>query len=210
MLVVSCKKEKDNMMAHFPTEIHLTMPDWWAEEMARLPTHLATVEERMAAVLRFARLNFARGTGGPFAAGVFERDTGKLLVIGVNRVMPTNCSSAHAEVMTLSLAQKLIGHYDLGASGQPVHQLVVNWLPCAMCFGATLWSGIRSLVIAGDGPELEQLTGFDEGPIHPEWPAELQKRGIELINNVLREEACAVYRDFGRSNAFVYNARLGV
>jgi tRNA(Arg) A34 adenosine deaminase TadA len=197
------------MMRPLPTEITLTMPDWWMAEMTKLPTHLETVEARMAAVLHFARLNFERGTGGPFAAGVFERDSGKLVVIGVNRVMANHCSSAHAEVMTLSLAQKIIGGYDLGGAGQPVHQLVVNWLPCAMCFGATLWSGIRSLVIAGHGPELEQLTGFDEGPIHPEWAKELQKRGVELINDVLRAEACAIYRDFGQSPAFVYNARLG-
>jgi len=130
-------------------------------------------------------------------------------VIGVNRVVAHNCSSAHAEVMTLSIAQKLLGTYDLGGPGMPVHQLVVNWLPCAMCFGATCWSGIRSLVIAGSGPELEQITGFDEGPIHPQWEQELAKRGIELINNVLTEQAVAVYRDFAASGALVYNGRQG-
>ncbi|MBZ0277696.1 MAG: nucleoside deaminase [Anaerolineae bacterium] len=163
----------------------------------------------MAEVIRFSRLNYENGTGGPFAAGVFERDTGRLVVIGVNRVVPSNCSSAHAEVMTLSLAQQILGTYDLGGAGMPAYQLVVNWLPCAMCFGATCWSGIRSLVIAGSGPELEQITGFDEGPIHPEWERELAKRGITLTNNVLREEALAVYRDFAASGSLVYNARQG-
>jgi len=190
-------------------EFTLSQPDWAVEELKRLPTHMATVEERMAAVIRFSRLNYEHGTGGPFAAGVFERDSGRLVVIGVNRVMPMKCSSAHAEVMTLSLAQQIVGTHDLGAPGLPVHQLVVNWRPCAMCFGATLWSGVRSLAIAGVGPELESITGFDEGPVHPEWDKELEKRGIELINNVLREEALQVYRDFASSGAFVYNARQG-
>jgi tRNA(Arg) A34 adenosine deaminase TadA len=187
----------------------LSLPDWAIEEHQKLPTHLPTAEERMAAVIRFARLNFERGTGGPFAAGVFERDTGKLIVIGVNRVMAHNCSSAHAEVMTLSLAQQKLGTYDLGGPGLPAHQFVVNWRPCAMCFGATLWSGIRSLVIAGSGPELEQITGFDEGPVHPDWENELARRGIELMNHVLTEEALQVYRDFAASQQFVYNSRLG-
>ncbi|MFN8493097.1 MAG: nucleoside deaminase [Caldilineaceae bacterium] len=190
-------------------EITLTMPDWAVQELAQLPTHFPTVEERMAAVIRFSRLNFEHNTGGPFAAGVFERDSGKLVVIGVNRVMATNCSSAHAEIMTLSLAQKMLGAYDLGGPGQPVHQLVVNWRPCAMCFGAVLWSGVRSLVIAGNGPELEAFTGFDEGPVHPDWEKELNARGIEVINNVLRAEACQVFRAFGESDRFVYNARQG-
>ncbi|MBX3080995.1 MAG: nucleoside deaminase [Anaerolineae bacterium] len=163
----------------------------------------------MAEVIRFSRLNFENGTGGPFAAGVFERDTGKPVVIGVNRVVPSNCSSAHAEVMTISVAQQILGTHDLGGPNQPIYQLVVNWRPCAMCYGATIWSGVRSLAIAGSGPELEQITGFDEGPIHPEWDKELAKRGIELINNVLTEEALAVYRDFATSGALVYNPRSG-
>jgi tRNA(Arg) A34 adenosine deaminase TadA len=187
----------------------LSLPDWAIAENQRLPEYLPTLEDRMAAVIRFSRLNFEHGTGGPFAAGVFERDTGKRVVIGVNRVVASNCSSAHAEVMTLSLAQQILGTYDLGGQAMPVYQFVVNWRPCAMCFGATLWSGIRSLVIAGSGPELEAITGFDEGPVHPEWDQELAKRGIELVNNVLRDEALAVYRAFAASGALVYNARGG-
>ena len=190
-------------------EFTLSLPDWAVQELQRLPTHLPTIEARMAEVIRFSRLNFERGTGGPFAAGVFERDSGRLVVIGVNRVVASNCSSAHAEVMALSLAQKMLGTYDLGGPGLPVYQFVVNWRPCAMCFGATLWSGIRSLVIAGSGPELEAITGFDEGPIHPEWDKELANRGIELVNNVLTEEALQVYRDFAVSNSLVYNPRQG-
>jgi tRNA(Arg) A34 adenosine deaminase TadA len=78
-----------------------------------------------------------------------------------------------------------------------------------MCYGAVIWSGIRSLAIAGQGAELEEITGFDEGPIHPQWDQELAKRGIELITNVMREEALAVARDFAASGRLVYNARLG-
>ena len=187
----------------------ISLPDWAIDELKLLPSHLPTVEEQMAAVIRFSRLNIENNTGGPFAAGVFERDSGRLVVIGVNRVVPSNCSSAHAEVVTLSLAQKRLGTFDLGGAGLPAHQLVVNWRPCAMCYGAVVWSGIRSLVIAGDGPELEEITGFDEGPIHPEWEAELIKRGIDVTNNILREEALAVYRTFAASGNLVYNGRSG-
>jgi tRNA(Arg) A34 adenosine deaminase TadA len=130
-------------------------------------------------------------------------------VIGVNRVVPLTCSSAHAEVMAISLAQHKLEVYDLGGVGLPAHQIVVNWRPCAMCFGAVLWSGVRSLVIAGDGPELEEITGFDEGPIHPQWRKELQKRGVSLNEDVLRQDAIAAFQEYAASNPFVYNARLG-
>jgi tRNA(Arg) A34 adenosine deaminase TadA len=190
-------------------EFTLSLPDWAIEEHKNLPPVMPTLEERMAHVIRFSRLNFERGTGGPFAAGVFERDTGRLVVIGVNRVVPLHCSSAHAEVMTLSLAQHMLGTHDLGGPGMPAYQLVVNWRPCAMCYGAVLWSGVRSLVLAGSGPELEAVTGFDEGPIHPEWDKELEKRGVELVNNLLKDETMKVFHDFAASGALVYNGRRG-
>ncbi|NDV19404.1 nucleoside deaminase [Pseudodesulfovibrio sp. JC047] len=187
----------------------LDMPEWAADALGALPSHLPTPEARMAAVIEFSRQNFLRNTGGPFAAGVFERDSGRLVVIGVNRVMPFNCSSAHAEIMALSLAQKMLGTYDLGAEGVPAHELVVNWRPCAMCLGAVLWSGVRSLVIAGSGPELEDITGFDEGPVSEQWRTELERRGISLTDNVLKNEAIAAYREFTALQKTVYNARQG-
>lgn len=200
-------------MSHFsPTNTHfdLSLPEWAVSALNDLPSHLPTLEERMAAVLHFARRNFVHETGGPFAAGVFERDSGRLVVIGVNRVVRSNCSSAHAEIMALSLAQRLLGTFDLGGPGLPAHQLVVNWRPCAMCYGAVPWSGVRSLVVAGDGPELEAITGFDEGPVHPDWRHELERRGVAVTTDVLREEALAVYREFAASAQLVYNGRSGV
>lgn len=191
------------------TRFDLSLPDWAVSALNALPSHLPSLEERMAAVIDFSRRNFVHQTGGPFAAGVFERDSGRLVVIGVNRVVDSNCSSAHAEIIALSLAQRILGTFDLGGPGLPAHQLVVNWRPCAMCYGAVPWSGVRSLVVAGDGPELEAITGFDEGPVHPDWRRELERRGIEVVSGVLRDEAIAVYREFATSDQLVYNGRLG-
>lgn len=198
-----------NTLSPADLTITLALPEWTIQALEELPSHLPTPEERMAAVIDFSRKNFENNTGGPFAAGVFERDTGKVVVIGVNRVLEYGCSSAHAEIMALSLAQKMLGTYDLGSDGLPAHELVVNWRPCAMCFGAVLWSGVRALTIAGDGPEVEEITGFDEGPVADDWRGELQRRGIALTENILRDEAIAAYKDFAASQNFVYNARLG-
>ena len=194
-----------DLITHF--DLHL--PGWVPDALHQLPEYLPTLEARMSAVIEFARLNVGHQTGGPFAAGVFERDSGRLVAMGVNRVMATNCSSAHAEVMALSLAQAQLGSFDLGGPGLPAYQLVVNWRPCAMCYGATLWSGVRSLVVAGDGPELETITGFDEGPVHPDWRYEAERRGIEVVEDVCRDEAIAAFNAFAASQQPVYNARGG-
>lgn len=189
------------------SSFELTLPEWAQELIASPPGPLLTLAERMRLVVTCARWNFERDTGGPFAAAVFEEPSGKLVSLGVNRVVPSGCSAAHAEIVALSLAQRARGTFDLGGPGLPAHQLVVNWRPCAMCFGAIPWSGVRSLVIGGSGPELDALTGFDEGPIHPDWKGELERRGIQVTEDVLRAETWAVFQDFAKSGRLVYNGR---
>ncbi|HVZ72959.1 MAG TPA: deaminase [Polyangia bacterium] len=191
------------------TKFELSLPEWARDAVAAAPTHLPALEDRMRWVIGLSRTNFLENTGGPFAAGVFEEATGRVVSVGVNRVVPGRCSSAHAEVMALSLAQQSIAGHDLGGPGQPLHQIVINWTPCAMCCGAIVWSGIRSVVIAGSGPEMERLTGFDEGPIHPSWQDELGRRGIAVRDGVLRDEALRAFAEFASSGRPVYNARQG-
>ena len=186
------------------------LPEWTVEQFMALPATISSIEDRMRHVIRFSRWNFEKQTGGPFAAGVFERDSGRPIAIGVNRVVPSNMSSAHAEIVALTLAQQRLGHFDLGADPNTAYQLVVNARPCAMCFGAIPWSGIVDLVIGAAGEQVEMLTGFDEGPIHPHWRKELETRGIRVQENVLSDEACVVLRDFGSSGATVYNGRSGL
>lgn len=187
----------------------IELPEWAVKENEQLPLHLPSTEQRMAEVLRFARLNFEHDTGGPFAAGIFEKATGKRIIIGVNRVVPTKVSSAHAEIVTISLAQQVLQTFDLGGPGQPEFELVVNARPCAMCYGAVFWSGVRSLAIAASGESVESLAGFDEGPIHPQWRQELARRGISLSENVLAEQACELFQDFAASGQPIYNGRTG-
>ncbi|MFT4265212.1 MAG: nucleoside deaminase [Nocardioides sp.] len=190
------------------TGFSLALPPWLAAELPDAPPAFADDASAMAYVNALAARNHVEGNGGPFAAVVLERDTGALVSVGVNVVLASGLSSAHAEVMALSLAQARLGRWDLGASGRPAHTLVVNWRPCVMCGGAALWSGVRRIVIAGDGPELEELTGFDEGPAHPEWVAEMERRGVEVRVGVGRDEAIEVFTAYGaREDAVVYNAR---
>ena len=185
------------------------LPDWAVQENERLPSFIDNPGERMRHVIRFSRLNFEKETGGPFAAGIFEAASGRVVVIGVNRVVPHNNSSAHAEIVTISLAQQILKTFDLGGAGLPEYELVVNARPCAMCFGAIPWSGIRKLTVSVPGDLVEKLTGFDEGPIHPDWQNELRNRGIAVNENVMVEEGAAVLRDFGSSGQPVYNGRRG-
>jgi len=195
-------------MTHpFATTLTAELPEWLAGELDSHTAPLATHEERMALVNALAARNFREGNGGPFAAIVVDRSTNLVVSIGVNVVLSSGLSAGHAEFMALSLAQTRLGRWDLGASAEQDLELVVNWRPCIMCYGSLIWSGVKHLVIPGDGPELEQLTGFDEGPAPTDWRAELERRGISVTTGILRDEAIAVYAAYGQSNSVVYNAR---
>ena len=185
-----------------------SLPPWLIEELPALAEAPppATAEERVRLVNRLADRNWRAGNGGPFAAIVVDAASGALVSVGVNVVLATGLSSVHAEVMALSLAQRALGRWDLGADGADL-ELVVNWRPCVMCYGATMWSGVRALTIAGEGAEVEELTGFDEGPMPEDWIGEFERRGIRVSVGVGHDEAIDVFRAFGASDAVVYNAR---
>lgn len=187
------------------TGFSAALPEWVLAEIADDPAELPEVEDRMRLVHRLADRNHREGTGGPFAAVVADPTTGKIISVGVNLVLKHNLSSLHAEVVAISLAQTAAGIWDLGGHAL---ELAVNWRPCAMCYGATLWSGVTSLVTAGEGPELEELTGFDEGPMREDWKEQFEDRGISVRTGVLRPEALAVFKAYGeRQDVTVYNGR---
>jgi len=162
----------------------------------------------MAFVIELSRRNVATGSGGPFAAAVFEVNTGRLLAIGTNLVMASHCSAAHAEVLALSLAQQTLGGHDLGATGLPGCELVSSCEPCAMCIGAVAWSGVRRLVYAAHEADVRAI-GFDEGPKHPDWAGELRRRGVDVAAGPLRTEAAAVLASYRSAGGPIYNGRAG-
>lgn len=163
----------------------------------------------MAFVIELADRNVRFGTGGPFAAAVFESDSGRLLGAATNLVVGSACAAAHAELLALSLAQQAVGCYDLGAAGLPACELVGSAEPCLMCCGAVLWSGVRRLLYAANDTDVRAI-GFDEGPKHPAWQDELRRRGIEVVGEFMRGEACAVLAGYRAHGGVVYNARGGV
>jgi tRNA(Arg) A34 adenosine deaminase TadA len=185
--------------------LHVELPSWLVEAAAAcLP--LPSQEARMAFAIRLARRNVETGSGGPFGAAVFESASGRLLAVGTNLVVASHCSSAHAEILALALAQKSLGNFDLGAPGLPACELVTSVEPCAMCAGAVLWSGARRLVCGASSDDARAI-GFDEGPKHPDWANELRARGIEVVEGVLRPEAVAVLEHYRAAGGRIYNAR---
>lgn len=191
-----------------PVGFGAVLPGWVDDEVRAAGLKLPEVADRMRLAHRLAARNHREGCGGPFAAVVADAATGEIHAAGVNLVLATGLSAMHAEVVALSVAQTRLGSWDLSGAGTV--ELVVNWRPCVMCYGAVMWSGVQQLTIAGEGDEVEQLTGFDEGPMRDDWREQFARRGIVVRTDVLRDEALQVFADYGsRDDITVYNARRG-
>ncbi len=185
--------------------IKFSLPGW-IPDFLRGVTVVANTADRMRLVIEAARRNVAAGTGGPFAAAVFESGSGRLISLGVNLVTSQNMSVLHAEMVAIMAAQRALGTWDLGATGLPTHELVTSAEPCAMCFGAIPWSGVRRVVSGATDADARAI-GFDEGPKVADWCHALEDRGIAVLSNVLRDEARAVLIDYAARSGVIYNSR---
>jgi tRNA(Arg) A34 adenosine deaminase TadA len=182
---------------------HVTLPDW-VGEVVDWDAPLPTEEARMRLAIRLARENVLRGTGGPFGAVIAERDTGRLLSVGVNSVVRLGNCTLHAEMVAFMLAQARLGTFTCGAPGLPAYELATSCDPCAMCLGATLWSGVKS-VRCGATRDDAMLLNFEEGPVFASSWAYLRRRGVDVRHGVLREEAVAVFDLYRERGGAIYN-----
>lgn len=184
------------------------MPGWIDAAVADFSGPLETDEDRMALAVALSRLNIERG-GGPFGAVVFAGT--RIAAAGVNRVLDTGFSIAHAEIVALMRAQhrgRGDGPAAGGGSGDLAAglSLVTTTEPCCQCFGAVVWSGIDRLVCGATTDDAEAI-GFDEGPKPDAWPETLERRGIAVNLRVRRDEARAVLNEYARRGGPIYGLR---
>lgn len=188
-------------------QINVSLPDWLSDYQASYEVS-QSLERQMSFVIEAARLNIAHQTGGPFAAGIFEQESGRLVALGVNLVTSEGLSILHAEMIAITLAQRARQHYDLGAVDEAPLSLVTSTEPCAMCFGAIPWSGIKQVVTGATDADARAI-GFDEGPKPDAWDEALRQRGINVITEINRDQARQVLEQYIQQGGHIYNSREG-
>jgi len=177
-----------------PAQLHLTLPLWLRDAIDDSHVY-ADDDARVALAIELARGNVENRSGGPFGAAVFTGE-GRLVSVGVNRVVTQNCSVAHAEIMAYMLAQQRLQRFRLNEDGAKF-VLATSAQPCCQCYGATVWAGIDELLIGARSDDVEELTEFDEGPLPADWIGELEKRGVRVKRDILRERAREVLMRYG-------------
>lgn len=180
-------------------QVHLTLPVWVHDAIDAAAAY-ARDADKVALAITLSRHNIDARTGGPFGAAVFGPND-RIVAIGVNRVLPQNCSIAHAENMAYMLAQQRLQRARLNENADGVrdgrYTLATSAQPCCQCYGATVWAGIDRLLIGARSEDVMELTEFDEGPLPADWIGELNKRGIEVVRDLQREAARDVLRAYG-------------
>jgi tRNA(Arg) A34 adenosine deaminase TadA len=179
------------------------LPAWVQPFLDSWLLPLANVSQRMQLAVALSEENVRQQTGGPFGAVVVNEATSELVSVGMNLVTSAGLSVAHAEIIALTLAQSALGEWNLAHAGSL--QLVTTCEPCAMCFGAVPWSGVKSMICGARKKDAE-AAGFDEGDKPDQWVRSLQSRGIVVQCGVLRSEAAAVLAHYRDSGGAIYNA----
>ncbi len=190
-------------LEHTKPVVHIEYPDW-VDEVIDWERPYHSDNDRMRLAIAVAQENVDRGTGGPFGAAIFEAVSGRVVSVGMNSVVRLNNCTLHGEMVAFMMAQRRLGSFTLNAPNLPAHELVTSCEPCAMCLGATLWSGVVRVVCGAHRDDARRLN-FDEGPVFPESHAYLEARGIQIVQGMLREEANAVLEEYRRQKGVIYN-----
>mmetsp|Transcript_6918 Transcript_6918/g.13048 ORF Transcript_6918/g.13048 Transcript_6918/m.13048 type:complete len:250 (+) Transcript_6918:92-841(+) len=193
--------------------IQVTLPEWAVEELSEFSNkEYKTDEEKMALAIHLSARNVAEKTGGPFGCAIFEKEisTGvsKLVSIGVNRVVSLCNSTLHGETVAIQLAQSKLNSFTMNiphenGKSKRVFELFTSCEPCAMCLGATFWSGVSRMVCGATKADAEAI-GFNEGPVFEASYDHLREAGIEVTRQVLQKEAAQVLKEYGESG-LIYN-----
>jgi len=111
--------------------------------------------------------------GGPFGA-VIVRD-GAVIATGANQVTRTNDPTAHAEVVAIREACRLLGHFQLTGC-----DLYASCEPCPMCLGAIFWARPARVFFAATHDDAA-AAGFDDSFIYRQIEVSHAQRSIPMI-----------------------------
>ena len=129
--------------------------------------------------------NVKSGKGGPFGA-VIVKD-GKIIAQGANEVTSSNDPTAHAEVVAIRNACKILGTFQLDNC-----DVYTSCEPCPMCLGAIYWARPDRMYFANTKKDAADIN-FDDQFIYEELEIPFQNRKL-FTQQILREEALEAFK----------------
>jgi tRNA(adenine34) deaminase len=122
----------------------------------------------------------------PVGCVLVQNDTGDIIASGHNRQIIDNNPTAHAEIITLQRAGKVLQNYRL------IHTtLFVSLEPCAMCFGAMIHARISKVVFGAYDIKTGACGSCMDLTHQPCF-----NHNIEVVGGVLEAESKAMLQQF--------------
>src|SRR5579871_659069 len=117
--------------------------------------------------------NVRRG-GGPFGA-VIVKD-GVVIAAGANQVTRTHDPTAHAEIVAIREACRVLGDFQLTGC-----DLYSSCEPCPMCLGALYWARPARVFYAATHADAA-AAGFDDSFIYEQLAVPQAQRSIPMVH----------------------------
>jgi len=127
----------------------------------------------------------ARQGGGPFGAVIVQ--DGVILASGANAVAVSSDPTAHAEIVAIRAAARVLGTHDLSGC-----EIFSSCEPCPMCLGAIYWARIKRVWYACDREDAA-AAGFEDEFFYDELARKPSKRRIPM-QRVLRKKGLKAFQ----------------
>ncbi len=144
-------------------------------------------EDFMREAIRLSFETMRSNTGGPFGAVVVK--DGKIIARGVNRVLQTNDPTAHAEVVAIREACKVLNDFQL--TGCTIY---TSCEPCPMCLAAIYWARPEKIFFANTKKDAADIE-FDDQFIYDEIDLPFSSRKI-VMKQLLHDEALKAFDEW--------------
>ena len=138
----------------------------------------------MARAIELSLENVRTGKGGPFAAVVVK--AGRIVAEGTNRVTSTNDPTAHAEIVAIREACRVLSNFQLTSC-----EIYTTCEPCPMCMGAIYWARPAHVYFAATAADAARY-GFDDSFVGQEMQRPWSERKIPMTR-MMGVEALAAF-----------------
>jgi tRNA(adenine34) deaminase len=128
----------------------------------------------------------AAATAGEVPVGAVLVRDGEILARSNNRTIRDCDPTAHAEIVALREAARLLGNYRLADT-----TLYVTIEPCSMCAGAIIQARVPRLVYGADDPKGGAVRSCFEILSHPRL-----NHQVEVMSGILAADCAAILQSF--------------
>ena len=148
------------------------------------------ISDFMREAIQLSINNVAEGNGGPFGAVVVK--DGKIIARGMNNVTAHNDPTAHAEIVAIRDACKILNTFQLNGC-----EIFTSCEPCPMCLGAIYWARPDKLYYANTKEDAAAIQ-FDDQFIYEEIDKPVDQRKL-FTRQLLRDEALVAFEKWSAS-----------